>query len=189
MAEFVLAILLFLTAHVVPPAPLVRRRLVALLGRRRYLLAYSVLSLSLLVWIIVTVRNAPYMALWNVAPWPSVIPVVAMPLAFYFVVAGLAEPNPLSISLRRRDPTLPLAPIVVITRHPVRWGFLIWAAAYLPPNAAIESWLISGAESFRCCSARSAAIAIQSRSNPWSSFENRARCFRSSNESSGWLRS
>ncbi|MCB1486308.1 MAG: NnrU family protein, partial [Bauldia sp.] len=53
MAEFLLAILLFLVAHVVPPAPPVRRRLVALLGRRGYLLAFSVLSLALLVWIVV----------------------------------------------------------------------------------------------------------------------------------------
>ncbi|MEJ8570380.1 NnrU family protein [Microbaculum marinum] len=144
MAQLLLAILLFLTAHVVPPAPPVRRRLIALLGRRGYLLAYSVLSLALLVWIVITARSAPYMALWSFAPWQSVIPVVAMPLAFWFVVAGLAEPNPLSISLRRRNPTLPLAPIVVITRHPVLWGFLIWAGAHLPPNGDIVSLILFG---------------------------------------------
>lgn len=144
MAQFLLAILLFLTAHVVPSAPPVRRRLVAFLGRRGYLLAYSVLSLALLVWIVITARSAPYMALWNFAPWQSVIPFVAMPLAFWFVVAGLAEPNALSISLRRRDPTLPLAPIVVTTRHPVLWGFLIWAGAHLPPNGDIVSLILFG---------------------------------------------
>ena len=144
MAEFLLAILLFLVAHVVPPAPPVRRRLVALLGRRGYLLAFSVLSLALLVWIVVAARSAPYIALWSVSPWQPVVPVVAMPLAFWFVVAGLAEPNPLSISLRRADLTLPLAPIVVITRHPVLWGFLIWAGAHLPPNGDVVSLVLFG---------------------------------------------
>ncbi len=144
MAEFLLALLLFLTAHVVPPASPVRQRLIALLGRRGYLLGYSVLSLVLLGWIIIAARDAPFIALWNFAPWQPVIPVVAMPLAFWFVVVGLAEPNPLSISLRRSDPTVPLAPIVATTRHPVLWGFLIWAAAHLPPNGDMVSLILFG---------------------------------------------
>lgn len=144
MAEFLLAFFLFLTAHVVPPAPPVRRRLIALLGRRGYLLGYSVLSLLLLAWIIVAARDAPYIALWAFAPWQPVIPVVAMPLACWFVVVGLAEPNPLSISLRRSDPAIPLAPIVTIARHPVLWGFLIWAVAHLPPNGDVVSLVLFG---------------------------------------------
>lgn len=144
MAEFLLALLLFLTAHVVPPAPPVRHRLIALLGRRGYLLGYSVLSLVLLGWIIVAARDAPYVGLWTFAPWQPVIPVVAMPLAFWFVVVGLAEPNPLSISLRRSDPAAPLAPIVATTRHPVLWGFLIWAASHLPANGDLVSLILFG---------------------------------------------
>jgi uncharacterized membrane protein len=144
MAEFLLALLLFLTAHVVPPAPPVRRRLIALLGRRGYLLGYSVLSLLLLTWIIVAARDAPYVTLWTFEPWQPVVPVIAMPLAFWFVTVGLAEPNPLSISLRHSDPAAPLAPIVKIARHPVLWGFLIWALAHLPPNGDLVSLVLFG---------------------------------------------
>ena len=144
MAEFLLALLLFLIAHVLPPAPPIRQRLITHLGRRGYLLGYSVLSLLLLAWIIVAARDAPYIALWVFAPWQPAIPLVAMPLAFWFVVAGLAEPNPLSVSLRRSDPAAPLAPIVTTTRHPVLWGFLIWAVAHLPPNGDVVSIVLFG---------------------------------------------
>ena len=144
MAEFLLALLLFLAAHVVPPAPPVRRRLIALLGRRGYLLGYSALSLLLLAWVVVAARNAPYVALWAFAPWQPVVPVIAMPLAFWFVIVGLAEPNPFSISLCRSDPAAPLAPIVKLARHPVLWGFLIWALAHLPPNGDVVSLVLFG---------------------------------------------
>lgn len=62
-----------------------------------------------------------------------------MPLSFWFLLAGLAEANPLSISLRRRKPDDSLPPIVTITRHPVLWGFTIWAATHIPPNGDVVS--------------------------------------------------
>jgi uncharacterized membrane protein len=51
MTNFLLAILAFLLAHVVPPAPPLRGRLIALFGRRAYLTIYSLVSTLLLVWI------------------------------------------------------------------------------------------------------------------------------------------
>ena len=144
MVQFLLAILLFLIAHAIPPSPPVRRRLIALLGRKAYLLAYSILSLILLAWIIAAAKEAPFIALWDFAPWQVLIPIIAMPLAFWLVVTGLAEPNPMSISLRRSDSSAAPAPIVTITRHPVLWGFLIWSTAHLPPNGDFVSLILFG---------------------------------------------
>ena len=45
---------------------------------------------------------------------------------------------------RRSDPAAPLAPIVTTTRHPVLWGFLIWAVAHLPPNGDVVSIVLFG---------------------------------------------
>ncbi|MDE0715687.1 MAG: NnrU family protein [Gammaproteobacteria bacterium] len=144
MTEFLLAITLFVVAHAVPPAPPVRRRLVSVLGRRLYLTVYSLVSLVLLAWVISAAVRAPLILLWAPAGWQWVVPVAAMPLAFWFLVAGLAEANPLSISFRRRDPAVPLPPIVRITRHPVIWGFLIWAGAHVPPNGDVVSLILFG---------------------------------------------
>ena len=123
MTEFLLAISLFIIAHVVPPVPSIRAFLIALIGRPLYILGYSLLSLALLAWIIVAARRAPYISLWDPAPWQAVITLALMPLAFWLVIAGLAEPNPLSITLRRASPEFLPGPVVTITRHPVLWGF------------------------------------------------------------------
>ncbi len=144
MTEFLLAISLFLLAHAVPPAPPVRRRLVSLLGRGMYLASYSLLSIALLAWVVSTALRAPHILLWAPANWQSAVSAVAMPLAFWFLIAGLCAANPLSISLRRRDPSGPLPPIARITRHPVIWGFLVWAGAHVPPNGDVVSLIVFG---------------------------------------------
>ena len=144
MAEFLLSISCFILAHLVPPLPVVRNRLIAICGRRVYLIGYSLLSLTLLTWIIVAARRAPFIPLWDPAPWQAAVGIVAMPLAFWFLLLGCVESNVLSISFRRRNPADCLSLIVVITRHPVLWGFLIWAAAHIPPNGDLVSLILFG---------------------------------------------
>ena len=144
MTEFLLAISAFIIAHVVPPVPSIRAFLIALIGRPLYILGYSLLSLALLAWIIVATRRAPYISLWDPAPWQAVITLALMPLAFWLVIAGLAEPNPLSITLRRASPEFLPGPVVTITRHPVLWGFVIWAGAHIPANGDVVSLILFG---------------------------------------------
>jgi uncharacterized membrane protein len=143
MTEFILAIGAFLVAHVIPPMPPVRRFLIELAGRRTYLLAYSILSLVLIGWVIVAARRAPYVGLWPSQPWQALVPLVVMPIAAWFVIAGFVEPNPLSISVRSTtEPAL--GPAAAITRHPILWGFLLWAASHIPPNGDVVSVILFG---------------------------------------------
>ncbi|MCD1635835.1 NnrU family protein [Martelella mediterranea] len=144
MTNFLLAIVAFLLAHVIPPAPPVRARLIALLGRPVYLFAYSFLSILLLVWIIVAARSAPLIYLWYPAPWQALVPVIAMPFAFWFIAAGLAAQNRLSISFRRSGEMGSQGSITAITRHPVLVGFLIWSLAHIPPNGDVVSLILFG---------------------------------------------
>lgn len=144
MIEFLLAISAFIIAHVVPPAPPVRAFLIDLIGRPLYILTYSLLSLALLAWIVVAARRAPFIPLWYPAPWQVLITVVLMPLAFWLIITGLAEPNPLSISLRQTGPAFLPGPAVTITRHPVLWGFMIWAAAHILANGDVVSLILFG---------------------------------------------
>jgi uncharacterized membrane protein len=144
MTEFLAAIAAFLVAHVVPPAPPVRSRLIAWLGRRTYLASYSLVSLALIVWIILAAGRAPYLPLWDPAEWQALVPLFVMPFAAWLVIAGLAEPNVLSISLRTAGPDAELGPTAAITRHPVQWGFLLWACSHIPPNGDVVSLIMFG---------------------------------------------
>jgi uncharacterized membrane protein len=141
MTEFSLALSVFLAAHLIPASPGLRSRLIATMGRTTYLSAYSVLSLGLLAWLILAAQRAETVLLWHPAPWQWHVPFLAMPVAAFLLIAGLAWPNPLSISLRSGEEP---GPIVAITRHPVLWGFLIWAASHVPPNGSLVAVLLFG---------------------------------------------
>jgi uncharacterized membrane protein len=142
MTRFLLALSVFLVAHLVPAAPALRGRLVAALGRRTYLVLYSVVSLALFAWLVAEARAADTIALWDIAPWQGWVPILVMPFATALLVAGLLQPNPLSISLR---PAAELPAIAGITRHPVLWGALLWALAHIPPNGRLAPVLLFGA--------------------------------------------
>ncbi|MEJ1936993.1 NnrU family protein [Nostoc sp. NIES-2111] len=142
MTSFLLALAAFLVAHLLPAWPPVRARLVALLGRRGYLVAYSLVSLALLAWLIQSAVTADDVQLWAPAAWQWWVPLVAMPAAGFLLTAGLIEANPLSVSLRAGDG---LPAVACITRHPVLWGFLIWAASHVPPNGRLVPVLLFGA--------------------------------------------
>lgn len=142
MTSFLLALAAFLIAHLLPAAPPVRARLVARLGRRGYLACYSLVSLALLAWLVQAALAADDIQLWAPAAWQWWVPIAAMPLAGFLLVAGLIEANPLSVSLRAGDD---LPAIACVTRHPVLWGFLIWAAAHVPPNGRLVPVLLFAA--------------------------------------------
>lgn len=116
MLEFFLVLGAFLLAHVIPPIPSVPRSLVSLAGARFYLLSYSVLSIVFILWVLAAALRAPNLGLWPPEPWQALVPLVVMPVAA--AIAGLVEPNRLSISVRSRA-TGVTGPIVGITRHPV----------------------------------------------------------------------
>ncbi|MDF1586959.1 NnrU family protein [Marinimicrococcus flavescens] len=140
----VLALGSFMLAHVIPPLPPVRARLLAALGRRGYLLAYSLLSTALLVWVLVAAARAPHIALWTPRGWHYLVPVLVMPMAFWLAIAGLFQRNPLSLTLRASPPHAAPGAIVRVTRHPVLWGLLLWALAHIPPNGDLVSLLLFG---------------------------------------------
>lgn len=142
MNEFAAALGIFLAAHAIPASPHVRTRLVGLLGRGPYLAGYSVLSTGLLAWLVVAVRRADTVELWAAAPWQWHVTILVMPLALFLIVAGVLASNPLSVSLRPGDEP---GPVCAVTRHPLLWGFLLWAVAHIPPNGDLTSAILFGA--------------------------------------------
>ncbi len=131
MRQFLIAYAVFLTAHMVPAIPAVRRRLVSAIGERRYLVVYSALSLALITWLIAAALAAPYVEVWAVPPAVRTITLIVAPLGLMLVAIGLFSANPLSVTLNRGGPENRFGAITAVTRHPVLWGFGLWSLAHL----------------------------------------------------------
>lgn len=135
MTEFAVAGIVFLAAHSLPSIAPLRRALARALGPRGYLAAYSLMSLALLAWLLSAALEAPYVGLWQPPLWAYEAALVLASLGTVLVTAGLARANPLSVGLvggAGFDPDRP--GLVGVTRHPVLWGFVLWALAHVAAN-------------------------------------------------------
>lgn len=142
--EYLLAWVLFLASHAIPVRPPVRARLVALCGRRAYLLAYSAVSLLLLYWLLRAAGRAPFVALW---PMPAFVPwlVLAAMLAAAAVMAlALGRPNPFSFGGTAAPFDPANAGILRLTRHPILLTVLLWSLAHLLANGDLAHVLLFG---------------------------------------------
>ncbi|MGD1877169.1 MAG: NnrU family protein [Kiloniellaceae bacterium] len=146
MLEFLLAILIFLAAHVVPAATGLRARLIARFGRRAYLALYSLVSLATLAWVIWAALTAPYIELWAPSRAAALVPLALMLPAAILLVAAAFQPAPLSVSFRAGLPdTRPAtgrAGLASLLRHPLLWAFFLWAASHLVANGDLVSVIL-----------------------------------------------
>jgi uncharacterized membrane protein len=143
--ELILAFALFFLSHIIPVRPTIREWLIRHIGKALYLVAYSVLSIILFVWLIVAAGRAPYLPLWQFAPWQKWIPNVAMPFVCLLLAFAIAAPNPLSIASRNDESFDPDHPgIAGVTRHPVLWAAALWAIAHTVPNGDLAHVLLFG---------------------------------------------
>lgn len=133
-----------MSAHVVPATPQVRGFAIRTLGRGAYLAVYSLISILLLVWLIAAALSAPTLFLWPLTPELVSVPLVVMPLALTLIATGLLQSNPLSVSLRDDGFDPDRAGIVSVTRHPVLWGFLLWALSHVAVNGDVVSVALFG---------------------------------------------
>ncbi|MFD1745915.1 NnrU family protein [Rhizobium helianthi] len=136
------AFILFLALHSVPAFPPIRSRIILRIGRPAYFVAYSITSTALLAWLFYEALQTDYVELWGTRAWQVTTTLLFAPLGLCFVVAGLISPNPFSVTLRQSDHTQ--GAIVTFTRHPVLWGFVLWAVGHILPNGDLRSLLLFG---------------------------------------------
>lgn len=141
MSELFLSLAVFLLLHSVPAMPTFRSSLVGLIGLRTYYTSYSVVSLAVMVWVLEAALRSDYVELWQPAGWQALITIVTSPVALFLVLAGLISPNPFSVSLRVAHTP---GAIVAITRHPVIWGFILWALGHVAINGDLRSLVLFG---------------------------------------------
>ncbi|SNS90133.1 NnrU family protein [Tropicimonas sediminicola] len=144
-AELAAAFAVFLLSHSLPVRPANKARLVAALGPHGFTLAYSVLSLAALVWLIGAARRAPVVLLWDRALWQDHVTLAAMGLAVALAALAIGRPNPLSFGGARNAAFDPVHPgIVGWTRHPLLLALLLWSLAHLLPNGDLAHVLLFG---------------------------------------------
>jgi len=120
----------FVGSHFLLSHPL-RRPLVARVGEGPFLGLYSLVALATFGWLIWAALRSPGEPLWWVAPpWLWDVAAIVMLLASILLVGSLignpAAPDPTG------KPHIPdqARGVLAITRHPMMWSFILWAAVH-----------------------------------------------------------
>ena len=140
LGQLELAAASFVGTHFVLSHPL-RRSLVKAIGERGFLLLYSLIAFATLGWMIWAYGNVgPEAPRWEASPLLIVIGSLLLWLGSILFVGSLfknpALPHP---GAQRRDFGEP-AGVFRITRHPMMWGFGLWALTHAlvnPPPAGL----------------------------------------------------
>ncbi len=134
----------FLATHAIPARPGLRDRGIKAFGTVGYHLAYSLLSIAVVVWLAWAYAEARYdnVALWDQAPWMRWVPLVAMLPASLLLVAGLTTPNPFSLGPGGKGFNVGAPGVLRLTRHPLLWALVLWAGAHLVPNGDVASLIL-----------------------------------------------
>jgi len=143
VAHLILATLAFLATHFVPSTPL-RRALATGIGERAYVGVYAVVALATIAWMIWAYGKAPSQPLWQV-PELRLAPLVVMPFALILIAAGGMTRNPTAVmqeaALKANEPA---RGIIRVTRHPIMWGILLWAAVHILARGDLASLVFFG---------------------------------------------
>lgn len=143
--EYSLAMMVFFALHVVPVRPAVKSRIVGRFGARTFSIAYSIISILSLAWLIVSAGRAPYIEIWPPAPWQSIVTLAAMLLACIVFTLSVGRPNPFSFGGSATQCFDPLrAGIVRVHRHPILVTLLLWSASHVVSNGHLAHLVMFG---------------------------------------------
>jgi uncharacterized membrane protein len=140
MTMMLLASLLFLGTHLGMSSTVLRGQLVAMLGERGYLAAYSlvaIFTLGYLIWVYGALPRYEY--LWLPSPTLYLVAKLMMPFATVLLIGGFMVRNPTAVGMEGllREPQAGDSlsrGVTRITRHPFQWAVVIWAVAHLIAN-------------------------------------------------------
>ncbi|WP_297774445.1 NnrU family protein [uncultured Roseovarius sp.] len=143
--EFIVAFGVFFLSHSVPVRPSVRAHLVDRLGQRGFTLAYSVLSLAVLGWVIAAAGRAPFVPVWGWATWQPHVTLTLMLAVCLILGLAIGRPNPFSFGGARNHLFDPERPgLVRITRHPMLLALALWAFGHMIPNGDLAHVILFG---------------------------------------------
>ncbi len=126
MGALITGAIAFVGTHIGLAVPAIRTPLVRRLGDRGFLIAYSLVALATLVWLVRAYRAAPTIPLWVPPVWAwhvALLPMLAAAILF------LGAMNPANRALLGA-PGGAVSGVLRITRHPMMWAFAIWAGVH-----------------------------------------------------------
>ena len=145
-----LASLAFVGTHLLMSHPL-RAGMVSALGERGFAIAYTVVSLLTFGWMIWAYPEASVEApqpLWDAGRWGFVFATLLMWLGSVLFMGSLrrnpAFPRPGKTIERIDEPR----GVFAITRHPMMWGFALWAATHAIVNPTRASLILCASIAF-----------------------------------------
>ncbi len=144
MISLTFAAMAFIAIHLGVSGTLLRDRIVARIGLRSYMVAFSVASVGAIVWLISAYKAAEYVPTWGQLEWWKPVMIALMLPAFLLVIIGLTTPNPTSVAQEALVDRPPQG-IVRITRHPFLMGVALWAGVHLIGNGDVASLLFFAA--------------------------------------------
>ena len=147
LASLIAANAAFVGSHFALSHPL-RAVLVRLLGDRGFLGLYSLVSFAALWWIIQAFKavGPSGVMLWNgqaVVPWvlASLLTLVALAMVIGSLKGNPALPDTPAARVAQARPTGMFA----VTRHPMMWGFALWAVAHIITSPSPRTLVTAGA--------------------------------------------
>ena len=145
MINILLASLFLPLSHFLMSSAPLRAPLVHRLGEKLFLLAYSVVALLALAWLIVAYRQAPTIVLWVAPAWMSAALLPVVLLAVVLVVAGLTTPNPVIVSAESLFERGNIVQGVLrVTRNAFFWGTGLFAVAHVILTGHVSGVLAFG---------------------------------------------
>lgn len=150
LAMLALASLAFVGTHFLMSHPL-RSPMVSALGERGFAIAYTIVSLLTFGWMIWAYPDASAEApqpLWDAGRWAFVFATILMWLGSVLFIGSLrrnpAFPRPGKKIERIDEPR----GVFSITRHPMMWGFALWAATHAIVNPTRASLILCASIAF-----------------------------------------
>ena len=132
----------FILSHVAISRTAIKPWLISHWGRGRYLLAYSLLSIGLLGWVIWAVLTADRTPLWSTPLWSYPFAGVVSLISFVLMGIGAVSPNPLSVAFKKEGFKPKRPGFIGWMRHPIIWGLTLWAVAHIPANGDWPSLIL-----------------------------------------------
>ncbi len=148
MSEMLVAALLWVVTHLGISSTPLRNVLVRSIGEKAYLGVYSLIAAGALVnliWVYNTVPRFDY--LWLPNPDLYWVTKITMPIAFILLVGGFMVKNPTNVGMSIEGPEQAVdmaRGVTRITRHPLQWAIVLWAAGHMLANGDTVSLLFFG---------------------------------------------
>ena len=137
--------LFFLGIHFFISGTALRGKIVTLIGEGPFRGVFSLMSLIGIVWLVRAYSRAEYIQLWSEPYSFRPFALIAMLVAFFFVVLAFTSPNPTAVGgealLAENEPA---RGIQRITRHPFLWGVAVWSFTHLIFNGDLASVIFFG---------------------------------------------